>query len=131
MFLALIMCFNININAQQKSQPELFGNELSIPYSLVFDITKSFKVDVRKELLMNVDKLICTKKVYQVISYTIAFEVNGDIVQFKGSGNSLTQEMKKVVTGLKPGAKIWIEKITIKGKDGKTGRLEDVVLFIE
>jgi hypothetical protein len=130
-FLALIMCFNTSIKAQQKSGPEFFGNNLIIPYSMVFDSTKSLKVDVRRELLLNVEKLICTKKECLVISFSFLTAVNGDMVSYKGSGNALTPEMRKVIPQLKPGAKIWIEKITIKEKDGKTGRLEDVVLFIE
>jgi hypothetical protein len=131
MLLAFIFIFTTVVRAQQKSGPEFFGNNLIIPYSMVFDSTKSLKVDVRRELLLNVEKLICAKKECQVISFSFLAAVNGDVVSYKGSGNALTPEMRKVIPQLKPGAKIWIEKITIKEKDGKTGRLEDVVLFIE
>jgi gliding motility-associated protein GldM len=55
----------------------------------------------------------------------------GDIIDYSGSGNSLTAQMKDFIRGARRGEKIILEDIFAKGPDGKTRKLNSIVLTLQ
>ena len=55
----------------------------------------------------------------------------GDINDFTGAGNQLTGQMKDFIKRARPREKIMLENIMAKGPDGKTRRLNSIVLTLQ
>jgi gliding motility-associated protein GldM len=55
----------------------------------------------------------------------------GDIIDYSGTGNSLTSQMKDFIRGARRGEKIILEDIFAKGPDGKTRKLNSIVLTLQ
>jgi hypothetical protein len=55
----------------------------------------------------------------------------GDINDFAGTGNVLTAQMKEFIKRARPREKIMIEDIMAKGPDGKTRKLNSIVLTLQ
>jgi len=130
MFLVFFLVLNTRINAQKEPQTFLQGTDLIVPFSTtIVDSTNWIKLD--KEALMKVERLICTNKDYNVISFAFVAALSGDMVITKSSGNMFTPEMKKRINNLKSDAKIWIEDISCKGPNGIVVKLQDICIKIK
>jgi len=130
MFLVFILVFTTSTDAQQKPQTILQGTDLIVPFST--NITDSAKwLKLGKEALMKVERLICTNNDYEVISFTLMVVINGDIVETKCSSNVLTADIKKTISHLNSGARVWIEDISSKGPGGKVEKLQNIFIKIE
>jgi len=69
---------------------------------------------------------------FLITSYTFSGNVKGgDLVEFKGSGNKLTEDMRNFIRTCKRGSKIFFEDIYAKGPDGKNRKLNSIVLTIQ
>jgi len=55
----------------------------------------------------------------------------GDIIDYASAGNSLTPQMKDFIRGARRGEKIILEDIFAKGPDGKTRKLNSIVLTLQ
>ena len=55
----------------------------------------------------------------------------GDIIDYSGNGNSLTAQMKDFIRGARRGEKIILEDIFAKGPDGKSRKLNSIVLTLQ
>ena len=53
------------------------------------------------------------------------------MVDIKGTGNRLTEEMKTFIRECKRGSKVSFEDISAKGPDGKTRKLSPIVITIQ
>jgi hypothetical protein len=75
---------------------------------------------------MKIEKLTCSNKDYQIISYTVIMAVNKKIVEIKSPDDIWTSNIKKEIDQLNPGDIVWIEGITSKGSDGKMKQLRNL-----
>jgi hypothetical protein len=116
--------------AQQKSQVILKGTDLVIPYS--GSVTDSSKwPNLAKEKLMKVEKVICSNKNYEVMSFTVIVALGRSIVETKSSSKFWAPKFNETINQLNSGDKVWIEEINTRGPDGKTKLLRNVVFRIK
>lgn len=66
-----------------------------------------------------------------VTSFKFSGNRKGDIIDYAGNGNSLTSQMKDFVRGARRGEKIILEDIFAKGPDGKSRKLNSIVLTLQ
>ena len=67
---------------------------------------------------------------FQIVSYTFVGIRGGDIIQYPGNGNMLTQEMQSFISNAKRGERIWLENIMAKGPDGNR-RLGTISIIVQ
>lgn len=67
---------------------------------------------------------------FQIVSYTFVGIRGGDIIQYPGNGNMLTQEMQNFISNSKRGERIWLENIMAKGPDGNR-RLGTISIIVQ
>jgi gliding motility-associated protein GldM len=68
---------------------------------------------------------------FTIVSYKFSGNRKGDILDYTGTGNSLTGQMKDFIKGARRGEKIILEDILAKGPDGKTRKLNSIVLTLQ
>jgi len=86
---------------------------------------------ISKEDFLKSDSLICTSKFCKIISYTLITNNNGELVSYIGSGKALTSEMKKNISELQSGNKVYIEDIKALYIDGTLHTLAPLNLKIK
>ncbi|MEM9023633.1 MAG: GldM family protein, partial [Bacteroidota bacterium] len=65
---------------------------------------------------------------FNVVSFTMSATVKGKVVDQKSRGAAVTSDMKKLIAALRPGQKLYIERIKAKGPDGTVRDLGTIVL---
>jgi hypothetical protein len=100
-------CLNDNIS----------GNELLNSKGLNCMITSEFNIDFRIN--------------YEVISFNIAMNKNGQIVTEHSNNNLFTERMIELFSGLRKGDKLYIENIKAKGSDGTVIKLKGLLYTID
>jgi len=68
---------------------------------------------------------------FTIISFKFSGNAKGDIIDYAAAGNSLTPDMKTFIRNARRGAKVILEDIMAKGPDGKTRRLNSIVLTLQ
>jgi gliding motility-associated protein GldM len=66
-----------------------------------------------------------------VTSFKFSGNRKGDIIDYSGNGNSLTSQMKDFIRGARRGEKVILEDIFAKGPDGKSRKLNSIVLTLQ
>jgi len=66
-----------------------------------------------------------------VVSFKFSGNSKGDIQDYSSNNNSLTQQMKDFIKRARPREKIILEDIMAKGPDGKTRKLNSIVLTLQ
>ncbi|NVO20425.1 MAG: gliding motility protein GldM [Bacteroidetes bacterium] len=66
-----------------------------------------------------------------ITSYTFSGNRKGDVIDYKGTGNKLTEEMRSFIRECKRGSKVSFEDIYAKGPDGKNRKLNPIVISIQ
>jgi hypothetical protein len=127
--LVLIIAYNSNISAQQGKQPFLNGAEIIVPFSTPVADTANWERQ-GKEALMKVEKLICSDKDYEIISFTVISLIDQQVVEIKIPGNAWTNDIKNLINKLNSGDTVWIEGIKAKGPGGKIKILKNVIFKI-
>jgi gliding motility-associated protein GldM len=67
---------------------------------------------------------------FEIISYVVSATIRGNVVEAPCSGPALSDNAKKIRSELKPGQKLYIEKIKAKGPDGTIRDLGTVALKV-
>ncbi len=68
---------------------------------------------------------------FVITGFNFSGNRKGDIIDYAGSGNGLTGQMKDFIRGARRGEKIILEDIFAKGPDGKTRKLNSIVLTLQ
>lgn len=68
---------------------------------------------------------------FQVVSFSFSGNRKGDVIDLRGSGNRLTEEMKTFIRNARSRDKIIFEDIYAKGPDGKSRQLNSIVITIQ
>lgn len=68
---------------------------------------------------------------FVVTSFKFSGNRKGDIVDLSGNGNSLTSQMKDFIRQARRGDKLILEDIFAKGPDGKSRKLNSIVLTLQ
>lgn len=68
---------------------------------------------------------------FTITGFNFSGNRKGDIIDYSGNGNSLTGQMKDFIRGARRGEKIILEDIFAKGPDGKTRKLNSIVLTLQ
>jgi gliding motility-associated protein GldM len=68
---------------------------------------------------------------FVIVSFKFSGNRKGDIIDYAGNGNSLTAQMKDFIRGSRRGEKVILEDIFAKGPDGKTRKLNTIVLTLQ
>ncbi len=68
---------------------------------------------------------------FLVTSFKFSGNRKGDLVDYSGNGNSLTSQMKDFIRQARRGDKVILEDIMAKGPDGKTRKLNSIVLTLQ
>jgi gliding motility-associated protein GldM len=68
---------------------------------------------------------------FLVTSFKFSGNRKGDLVDYAGNGNSLTSQMKDFIRQARRGDKVILEDIMAKGPDGKTRKLNSIVLTLQ
>ena len=55
---------------------------------------------------------------FNIISYQVSATIRGNVAEKECRGPQLSSDAKKIINELKPGQKVYIEKIKAKGPDG-------------
>ena len=67
---------------------------------------------------------------YEVKSFNLLISEEGKDTELSSKGNTLTNEMKSIITSLKRGQNLFIKDITATGPDGKLRELPPVILAV-
>jgi len=68
---------------------------------------------------------------FSVVSFVMSMNVNGVFVEKKANGPAITPEMKTLLTGAKPGNKVFFEQVTVKGPDGTLRKIPGVNIKVK
>jgi gliding motility-associated protein GldM len=68
---------------------------------------------------------------FSVVSFVMSMNVNGVFVEKKANGPAITPEMKTLLSGAKPGNKVFFEQITVKGPDGSLRKIPGVNIKVK
>lgn len=68
---------------------------------------------------------------FSVVSFVMSMNVNGVFVEKKANGPAITAEMKTLLTGAKPGNKVFFEQVTVKGPDGTLRKIPGVNIKVK
>ena len=68
---------------------------------------------------------------FVITSYKFSGNRKGDVIDYAGNGNVLTGQMKDFIRGARRGEKIILEDIYAKGPDGKSRKLNSIVLTLQ
>lgn len=68
---------------------------------------------------------------FVITSYTFSGNRKGDVIDYKGTGNKLTEEMRTFIKECKRGSKVSFEDIYAKGPDGKNRKLNSIVITVQ
>jgi gliding motility-associated protein GldM len=68
---------------------------------------------------------------FVITSFTFSGNRKGDVIDYKGTGNRLTEDMKNFIRECKTRSKIFFEDIYAKGPDGKNRKLNSIVLTVQ
>jgi gliding motility-associated protein GldM len=68
---------------------------------------------------------------FVITSFKFSGNRKGDIIDYTGNQNVLDQKMKDFIKGARRGEKIILEDIYAKGPDGKTRKLNSIVLTLQ
>jgi gliding motility-associated protein GldM len=68
---------------------------------------------------------------FPVVSWTMSMNVNGVFVDLKATGPGTTPEMKSLMEKAKPGGKILIEEVKVKGPAGDTRSIVGCVIKVK
>jgi hypothetical protein len=116
----LTLVFNLPLTAKMNA-----GNELSATISGIGS------GDISKEILLRSGEILCSDKKYKVVSFTIKFIKNKDLIELYGFGNNLNTLMKKVIKGIRPGQQMIVKDIKAKDRKGKTVTLPVIELYLK
>ena len=67
---------------------------------------------------------------FMVVSFTMSATIKGKVVEQKGKGYQITKDMKAILKALKPGQKVYLEKIKAKGPDGTVRDLGTIAITV-
>ncbi len=67
---------------------------------------------------------------FSVISFKIATVRGGMINELSNRGANFSQQQKNLIKGIKKGGKLFVENIKVKGPDGETREINDIVLTV-
>jgi len=68
---------------------------------------------------------------FNVVSYVMSMNINGVFVEKKANGPGITPEMKQMLTGVKPGNKVFFEQVTVQGPDGTLRKIPGVNIKVK
>lgn len=68
---------------------------------------------------------------FTVVSFVMSMSINGVFVDKKANGPAITPEMKQMLTGAKPGNKVFFEQVTVKGPDGSLRKIPGVNIKVK
>jgi len=68
---------------------------------------------------------------FVIVSFKFSGNRKGDVFDLPGTNNSLTAPMKEFIRGSRRGDKVILEDIFAKGPDGKTRKLNSIVLTLQ
>ena len=68
---------------------------------------------------------------FTVVSFVMSMSINGVFVDKKSNGPAITPEMKQMLTGAKPGNKVFFEQVTVKGPDGTLRKIPGVNIKVK
>lgn len=68
---------------------------------------------------------------FNVVSFVMSMNVNGVFVDKKGSGPAITADMKSMLSGARPGNKVFFEQITVQGPDGTLRKIPGVNIKVK
>lgn len=123
----LIGCsFGINnkLNAQQR-------NDTIITKQVTASIGGLTSGMITKDALLMADSVICSEINSKIISFTMTILKNGNLYEQNNIGNTLTAEMKKHISEMKSGNKIFFEKIKVRLANGSYRTLNAIALKLK
>jgi gliding motility-associated protein GldM len=68
---------------------------------------------------------------FVITSFKFSGISKGDVVDIPGNGNTLTNQMREFIKGVRRGQKVFFEDIYAKGPDGKNRKLNSIVITIQ
>jgi gliding motility-associated protein GldM len=68
---------------------------------------------------------------FKVVSFVMSMNINGVFVEKKANGPGITPEMKTMLSGAKPGNKVFFEQITVQGPDGTLRKIPGVNIKVK
>lgn len=87
--------------------------------------------EISKDLLLKDAELLCSDPKFKVVSFNLSLSRYGDVIDFSGTGNRLSEEMKEAIKTIKVGSKISIEKIVGKNDSGEEIKLPFIILTLK
>lgn len=123
---SLILISSLSIHAQVRMK----GTDLIIPFSNAV-IDSSDWPNLAKEDLAKVEKVVCSNKNYEIMSFTIIIRIGTSVVETTSTSKFWAPKIVETMNQLNAGDKVWIEAITSKGPDRKVKMLRNVVFRIK
>ncbi len=68
---------------------------------------------------------------FRVVSFVMSMNINGVFVEKKANGPGISPEMKTMLSGARPGNKVFFEQITVQGPDGTLRKIPGVNIKVK
>ena len=87
--------------------------------------------EISKDLLLKDAELLCSDPKFKVVAFNLSLSRYGDVIDFSGTGNRLSGEMKEALKTIKVGSKISFEKIVGKNESAEEVKLPSIILTLK
>lgn len=88
--------------------------------------------DISKQILLNTGVIDCSDPEVEIISFEMSAQLkNGDLAVVQAEGNTLNEQMKLLIQNMDTDYKLIFEQITAKKANGKTGKLNAIILTLK
>jgi len=131
---------SVSVTAEINGQNRNFGKQLfrvkNVPDPKPYFAGSTGSANVQKKKILAAQGVIAKMENFEfdlkfnVISFVMSATVKGKIAEIKSRGPRVTGDMKTLLGAMKPGQKLYLEKIKAKGPDGTVRDLGTIVLKI-
>ena len=116
----LLFSFEVSLNAQNP-----------VKTGLTASISGVTNGPISMELLLKTGLIQCSDPKSEITGFTLSAQKQDDLIEFKGTGNTLTVVMKDFIKTLNPGTKLIIENISANSAEEKAIKLPAIILTLK
>ena len=137
LLLSYLFIFNFSLNAQQNKNKEISAVPIDttmyplIPGTInIKPYDRPYQGEITKDTLLKANKLICSKKNYEIVSFVISAAVRGKLMESHNNGNIFSEETQILIHKFSVGTKIFLEVVWVRSPENKLIQIESFVLRI-
>lgn len=130
----------VSVSAEINGKKQNFGKKefrvKNVPDPKPFFAGKTGSTNIARKDLMSAPGVIAKMENFEfdlrfeIVSYVVSATIKGKVAEQTCTGPALTGDAKTVIKELKPGQKLYIEKIKAKGPDGSVRDIGNISLTV-